>query len=80
MRVYLLLVAIIAVLIVAVGTGQRPALADDPDRSIPTIEVSSPASGEISVTWGEPSDTETLRSYRVSWALWEKDGFHLLQG
>ena len=75
MRVYLLLVAIIAVLAVTVVSVQSPAVADDPDRSIPTIEVSSPASGEISVIWGTPSETDTLRSYRVSWALWGTNGF-----
>ena len=70
MRVYLLLVAVIALVAVAVVMIQRPALADDPDRTIPTITVSSPSSGEIHVVWGTPNDTSSLRSYRVSWAPW----------
>ena len=56
-------------------TTQHTALAQEPDRAIPAIEVSSPASGKISVTWGAPSDTDSLTSYRISWAPWEKDGF-----
>ena len=75
MRVYLLLVAVIAVVAVAVVMIQRPALADDPDRTIPTITVSSPSSGEIHVVWGVPNDTSSLNSYRVSWAPWENNGF-----
>ena len=75
MRVYLLLVAVIALVAVAVVMVQRPALADDPDRTIPTITVSSPSSGEIHVVWGTPNDTSSLRSYRVSWAPWENNGF-----
>ena len=106
MRVYLLLVAVIALVAVAVVMIQRPALADDPDRTIPTITVSSPSSGEIHVVWGTPNDTSSrncsdlwgstghqashrgaakhggtpndtssLRSYRVSWAPWENNGF-----
>ena len=43
--------------------------AEDPDRSIPAIGVSSPAAGTIEVIWGAPGDTDTLNSYRVMWAL-----------
>ena len=75
MRVYLLLVAVIAVVAASVVMVQRPALAGDPDRTIPTIVVSSPATGEIQVAWDEPHKTDTLSSYRVSWALWAEDGF-----
>ena len=75
MRVYLLLVAIIAVLADAVVSVQSPAVADDPDRTIPTITVSSPSAGEINAVWGTPSETGTLSSYRVSWALWSENGF-----
>ena len=75
MRVYLLLVAVIAVVAASVVMVQRPALAGDPDRTIPTIVVSSPATGEIQVAWDEPHKTDTLASYRVSWALWAEDGF-----
>ena len=75
MRVYLLLVAIIAVLAVAVVSVQSPAVANDPGRTIPTITVSSPSAGKINAVWGTPSETGTLTSYRVSWALWTKNGF-----
>ena len=75
LRAVLLLVAIIAVLAVAVVSVQSPAVADDPDRTIPTITVSSPSAGEVQVVWDTPSETDTLSSYRVSWALWETDEF-----
>ena len=77
MRALFLLAAVAAfgMAVILLAAAQNPALAQEPDRAIPTMEVSSPASGEISVTWSEPSDTETLTSYRVSWAPWEKDGF-----
>ena len=42
--------------------------AEDPDRSIQAIGVSSPAAGTIEVIWGAPGDTDTLNSYRVMWA------------
>ena len=45
--------------IILLATAQHTALAQESDRAIPTIGVSSPASGQISVTWGAPSDTET---------------------
>ena len=41
--------------------------AEDPDRSIPTIEVSSPSPGTIHVVWGAPSDAGALKDYRLSW-------------
>ncbi len=66
MRAYLMLVAIIAVLAVAVVSVQSPAVADDPVRTIPTITVSSPSASEINAVWGTPSETGTLTSYRVS--------------
>ena len=75
MRVYLLLVTIIAVLAVAAVSVQSPAVADDPGRTIPTITVSSPSAGEINAVWGTPSETGTLTSYRVSWAPWSENGF-----
>ena len=74
MRVYLLLVAIIAFAALAIVGVQSPAVADDPDRTIPTITVSSPSAGEVQVVWGTPSETDTLSSYRVSWALWSENG------
>ena len=43
------------------------AFADDPDRSIPTMDVSSPSPGAIHVVWGTPGDTDGLSSYRLSW-------------
>ena len=55
--------------------GLQVARADSPDREIPAIEATSPSAGTIVVTWEAPSDTDTLDSYRVSWALWEADGF-----
>ena len=61
--------------IILLATAQNSALAEEPDQAIPTIGVSSPASGKISVTWDEPSDTDSLTSYRVSWAPWENGGF-----
>ena len=75
MRAYWLLVAIIAVVAIAVVSVQSTAVADDPDRTIPTITVSSPSAGEVQVVWGTPSETDTLSSYRVSWALWAENGF-----
>ena len=51
--------------------GLQVARADSPDREIPAIEATSPSAGTIQVTWETPSDTDTLNSYRVSWALWE---------
>ena len=55
---------------ISVGYVQRPALADDPGREIPTVGVSSPSSGEIRVIRGTPSDTDSLSPYRVSWGVW----------
>ena len=75
LKAVFLLVAVFAATAAAVVYLQGPARADAPDRSILTIEVSSPASGEIRVIWGTPSETDTLRSYRVSWALWGTGGF-----
>ena len=75
LKAVFLLVAVFAATAAAVVYPQGPARADAPGRSIPTIEVSSPASGEIRVIWGTPSETDTLRSYRVSWALWGTGGF-----
>ena len=49
------------------GAAEREA--EDPDRSIQAIGVSSPAAGTIEVIWGAPGDTDTLNSYRVMWAL-----------
>ena len=68
-------VAIFAVLAITTVYLQNTARADDPVRTIPTITVSSPSAGEINVVWGTPSETGTLTSYRVSWALWTKNGF-----
>ena len=48
------------------GAAEREA--EDPDRSIQAIGVSSPAAGTIQVIWGAPGDTDTLNSYRVMWA------------
>ena len=68
-------VAIFAVLAITAGYVQNTARADDPDRTIPTITVSSPSAGEINAVWSAPSETGTLTSYRVSWALWSENGF-----
>ena len=68
------LVGVAATAALGIAYFTNTAIADDSDRSIPTIEVSSPSPGEINVIWGTPSETDTLNSYRVSWALWEKNG------
>ena len=77
MKALFLLAAVVTfgMAVILLATAQHTALAEESDRAIPTMEVSSPASGQISVTWGEPSDTDSLTSYRISWAPWENGGF-----
>ena len=70
MKKPLVLLAVAVFAMVAIAVGSIPAFADDSDREIPTIGMSSPSSGEIHVIWATPSDTDSLSSYRVSWGLW----------
>ena len=62
-----------AVILTVAGTGYglHVANANDNGRAIPTLEATSPSAGSIVVTWDNPSETDTLASYRVSWGLWE---------
>ena len=48
---------------------QHLAHASDPDKSIPAIEVSSAAPGEISVTWSEPPHRYGLKDYRLTYGV-----------
>ena len=72
---FLSVLAAVAFAMLGLVIGLQVARADTPDREIPAIEVTSPSAGTIQVTWETPSDTDTLDSYRVSWALWATDGF-----
>ena len=56
-----------AVILTVAGTGYglHVANANDNGRAIPTLEATSPSAGTIVVTWENPSDTDTLASYRV---------------
>ena len=82
MKALFLLAAVVTfgMAVILLATAQHTALAEEPERAIPAMEVSSPASGQISVTWGAPSDTDSLTSYRISWAPWENGRLHLLPG
>ena len=57
--------------IIGLAYGLGVVRADTPAREIPTLEATSPSAGTIVVTWENPSETDTLASYRVSWGLWE---------
>ena len=45
------------------------------DQAIPTVRVSSPNPGELSITWSAPENTTNHKDYRVSWSQ-NTNGIH----
>ena len=60
--------AAVVLSITVLGYDQHVAYADNPDRAIPAVGVSSPSAGTTHVVWSAPSETGILNSYRVSWS------------
>ena len=56
--------AAVALSITVLGYALHVAYADNPDRAIPAVGVSSPSAGTIHVVWSAPSETGTPSSYR----------------
>ena len=68
MRLSSIFAAVFAMLVLgATLFSQHVAYANNPDRAISAIAVSSPADGEIQVQWGAPIEAPV--DYRISWAL-----------
>ena len=68
LRLSSIFAAVFAMLVLgATLFSQHVAYANNPDRAISAIAVSSPADGEIQVQWGAPIEAPV--DYRISWAL-----------
>ena len=65
----------IAVALLCIGLMLNGVASADNDRAIPTIGVSSPNQGELSVVWSAPTDTGGHKDYRLSWST-ETSGVH----
>ena len=74
MKLRVVILAITAMAVLGVGALLAGVVSAD-DQDIPTVRVSSPNPGELSISWSAPENTTDHKDYRVSWSQ-NTNGIH----
>ena len=74
MKLRVVILAITAMAVLGVGALLTGVVSAD-DQAIPTVRVSSPNPGELSIDWSAPENTTDHKDYRVSWSQ-NTNGIH----
>ena len=74
MKLRVAMLAITAMAVLGIGVLLTGVVSAD-DQAIPTVRVSSPNPGELSISWSAPENTTDHKDYRVSWSQ-NTNGIH----
>ena len=74
MKLRVAMLAITAMAVLGVGVLLTGVVSAN-DQAIPTVRVSSPNPGELSISWSAPENTTDHKDYRVSWSQ-NTNGIH----
>ena len=74
MKLRVVILAITAMAVLGVGALLTGVVSAN-DQAIPTVRVSNPNPGELSITWSAPENTTDHKDYRVSWSQ-NTNGIH----